>query len=198
MQVRPRQLALWAEFLKEVAGAGPSRVDAASAARMSSSGTSNSKASRDIELRLQSMMQSKKGRDRLKLMVRGGIPAELRPRVWHFLAGASTKRTSQLDEQYYERLLESVDQQEAREMELRQSMASTVSSVSGSPKRSELAATLEQIDKDINRTFPGHHVIAAPEGQKALRRLLRAYCGGRNPHTGYCQGVGDAPVASPL
>ena len=60
---------------------------------------------------------------------------------------------------------------------------------SASCQRSELLAIVEQIDKDINRTFPGHAVIAAPDGQAALRRLLRAYCAGRNPHTGYCQGM---------
>ena len=56
-------------------------------------------------------------------------------------------------------------------------------------RRSELLGIVEQIDKDINRTFPGHAVIAAPDGQAALRRMLRAYCAGRNPHTGYCQGM---------
>ena len=138
------------------------------------------------------MMQSKKERHKLKTMVRGGVPAELRPRVWHFFAGASTKRAAQLDGQYYERLLESVDKQEEREKEVRAttaSMCSTASGISSSGPRSELAATLDQIEKDLGRTFPGHSVIAAPEGQAQLRRLLRAYCAGRNPRTGYCQGM---------
>ena len=85
----------------------------------------------EVDLRLQSMMATKKGRDKLKTMVRGGVPPELRPRVWHFLAGASTKRSSQLDVHYYQRLLESVDAAEARDQTLRASSAASMSSSSG-------------------------------------------------------------------
>jgi hypothetical protein len=87
------------------------------------------------------------------------------------------------DPGYYDRLLQSVDQQEREQL------------ASGQGRRdSELLEQVEQIDKDLGRTFPSHTKIATPEGQASLRRLLRAYCVGRNPHTGYCQ-VCSAPHA---
>lgn len=43
----------------------------------------------------------------------------------------------------------------------------------------------EQIEKDLNRTFPGHPVMDV-RGRNALKRILTAYAV-RNPNVGYCQ-----------
>mmetsp|Transcript_13752 Transcript_13752/g.34335 ORF Transcript_13752/g.34335 Transcript_13752/m.34335 type:complete len:647 (-) Transcript_13752:342-2282(-) len=183
-----RQQRQWSDFLSECGGT----ESAGSNAGVSST---SAYTPNDVDMRLHKLMASKKGRKRLKQMVRGGVPPELRPRVWHFLAGASTKREAHRDADYYARLLETVEAGEAKDkaseaQERRTTMSSGVRGSSMSiGVRSELLAILEQIDKDINRTFPGHPIIAAPEGQAALRRMLRAYCAGRNPHTGYCQGM---------
>ena len=130
----------------------------------------------DFEAAIHSMQSSKS--KRLKAMVRGGIPHELRARVWPCLAGAASKRGAMDDASYYDRLLESIEQREHEEAAAGQDRNS-----------SELVEQLEQIDKDLGRTFPQHTMIATPEGQAKLRRLLRAYCVGRNPRTGYCQGM---------
>ena len=93
-----------------------------------------------------------------------------------------------MDDGYYARLLESVDQQERRERELLAMRRSTAAA--GAEIRSELISTLEQIEKDVGRTFPGHRTFThSADGQAQLRRVLRAYCAGRNLHTGYCQGM---------
>jgi hypothetical protein len=44
---------------------------------------------------------------------------------------------------------------------------------------------IEQIEKDLHRTFPGHPIMDGG-GRSALRRLLAAYAQ-RNPSVGYCQ-----------
>ena len=142
----------------------------------------------DFDACLQQMARTAKGKEQLKKMVREGVPAELRPQVWHCLAGASAKRSGQVDDGYYARLLESVDQQERRERELLAMRRSTAAA--GAEIRSELISTLEQIEKDVGRTFPGHRTFThSADGQAQLRRVLRAYCAGRNLHTGYCQGM---------
>ena len=139
----------------------------------------------DLEATVRGMRQSRK----LKAAVRGGIPDALRPRVWACLAGASAKRSA-MDAGYFERLVDRVNQREIEEQRLQRERMSAASAVSsaGEP-RSELLEQLEQIDKDLGRTFPSHAFIATHAGQASLRRLLRAYCVGRNPRTGYCQGM---------
>ena len=121
-------------------------------------------------------------------MVRGGIPFELRARVWPALCGADAKRKSLNDRDYYSRLLTTVSEREAADLATR---AASPTRKPGDPPREPCPCldTIEQIDKDLGRTFPQHRLIATPEGQASLRRLLRAYCAGRNPRTGYCQGM---------
>ena len=128
--------------------------------------------SADVPGALAAMRKSKK----LKAMVRKGIPDELRPKVWKYLAGASKKSEALDDVGYYSRLVESVEQREREEQR------------SGTDT-SEFVEQVEQIEKDLMRTFPSHQTISTAEGQASLRRLLRAYCIGRNPRTGYCQGM---------
>ena len=60
-----------------------------------------------------------------------------------------------------------------------------------SPDSAPSATTLEDIERDIPRTFPRHELFAVKEGagQTALRRLLRCYAE-YDPEVGYCQGMG--------
>ncbi|KAL4859571.1 TBC1 domain family member 1 [Chlorella vulgaris] len=47
---------------------------------------------------------------------------------------------------------------------------------------------LAEIDKDTNRTFPGHTWLTSPAGQKAMLNVLRAYALS-DPEIGYTQGM---------
>ena len=124
----------------------------------------------DLSATLQSLRKAKK----LKPMVRGGIPSELRARVWPALCGADAKRKSLNDRDYYSRLLTTVSEREAADLATR---AASPTRKPGDPPREPCPCldTIEQIDKDLGRTFPQHRLIATPEGQASLRRLLRAY-----------------------
>ena len=46
----------------------------------------------------------------------------------------------------------------------------------------------EQIEKDLQRTFPQEDFFRSPRGIEILRNILTAYCW-RNPNVGYCQGM---------
>lgn len=48
------------------------------------------------------------------------------------------------------------------------------------------ATTMEDIERDIPRTFPRHKLFAAGVGQQALRRVLQCYAV-HDPIVGYCQ-----------
>jgi len=48
---------------------------------------------------------------------------------------------------------------------------------------------LEQIEKDLSRTFPYHVAFNHPRGRKKLRRILIAFAGWSVDHIGYCQGL---------
>ncbi|CAG9464365.1 unnamed protein product [Pedinophyceae sp. YPF-701] len=98
---------------------------------------------------------------KLKRMIRGGIPHELRPTVWPRLAGVDAKR-EKLGANYYSKL---------------------VKKISKVPH-----AVKTQIDMDIHRTFPGHPLIKSPRGADAMRRILLAYAL-HNPQVGYTQGM---------
>ena len=45
------------------------------------------------------------------------------------------------------------------------------------------------INKDLDRTYPGHEIYRTVEGQLSLRNILRAYAF-FDPEIGYCQGMG--------
>lgn len=54
---------------------------------------------------------------------------------------------------------------------------------------------VEQIDKDLHRTFPNHPAMDEA-GRAALRRVLTAYAA-HNPVVGYCQGMNFLAGALP-
>ena len=53
---------------------------------------------------------------------------------------------------------------------------------------SSLSTAMQDIEKDLQRTFPGHSYVSSAQGVHALRRVLRAYAA-RNSAVGYCQSM---------
>ena len=99
----------------------------------------------------------------LKMLVHLGVPQKYRVLCWKkFLA--QQKR----DVGEYASLLSKLDEIEQLE-------------------NSDLVESLNQIDKDLHRTFPDHQ-ITDDQGKQRLRRILGAYAV-RNPIVGYCQGL---------
>eukprot|EP00468_Gymnochlora_sp_CCMP2014_P006431 CAMPEP_0167751108 /NCGR_PEP_ID=MMETSP0110_2-20121227/6374_1 /TAXON_ID=629695 /ORGANISM="Gymnochlora sp., Strain CCMP2014" /LENGTH=763 /DNA_ID=CAMNT_0007636525 /DNA_START=204 /DNA_END=2493 /DNA_ORIENTATION=+ len=97
----------------------------------------------------------------LKSLVRRGIPPELRGHLWPLLSGSdSAKRAAKKG--YYAELVETS---------------------SKNPP-----AILEQIEKDLSRTFPDHQKFEAGDFQSLLREVLTAYAI-HNPKVGYCQSM---------
>ena len=100
----------------------------------------------------------------LKLLVREGIPGTFRGRIWSCLAGTDELRQLYPPRHYEHVLLRAENDPE---------MQTQVNS---------------DIDKDLQRTFPGHRMFTTPDGLAALRRVLVAYsvhC----PAVGYCQSL---------
>lgn len=88
-----------------------------------------------------------------------GIPSELRGEAWYCLCGAKSLQS------LYPDLYENCRQQSAT------------------------LAVVDQIGRDIDRTFPDHILLSTEEGQEALRRILLAYAV-YQPLVGYTQGMG--------
>jgi hypothetical protein len=95
-----------------------------------------------------------------------GVPASLRPLLWQTFSGA--KAMMELAPNDYSRLTASLTK------EMRSSAV--------------MAATADQVDKDLQRTFPTHDFFESKEGMETLRRVLLAYSL-RNPAVGYCQSM---------
>lgn len=99
-------------------------------------------------------------KNHMVLLIREGVPRELRPIVWLVTSGARQRRAE--DPERYTRV-----QKEYAGM---------------------VSQSTEQIDKDVGRTFPDHPAFANAEGRERLRRVLVAYAWA-NQHIGYCQGM---------
>ena len=97
--------------------------------------------------------------DTLRTLIRGGIPASLRPKIWYDILAISNLRSS-YDRQYYHSLC-------ATKVE---------------------AEVYKIIDKDIDRTFVTHSAFQNPNILSALRRILIAYAA-RKVEIGYCQSL---------
>jgi hypothetical protein len=95
-----------------------------------------------------------------------GVPASLRPLLWQTFSGA--KAMMEHSPSDYSRLTASLTK------EMRSSAV--------------MAATADQVDKDLQRTFPTHDFFESKEGMETLRRVLLAYSL-RNPAVGYCQSM---------
>jgi Rab-GTPase-TBC domain/FYVE zinc finger/LIM domain len=107
------------------------------------------------------------GSKTVKKLVRGGIPPELRGKVWPLLCGAVDMRAMSPDGMY----------------------ASLVAQEKQLPSDAD-RSHIVQIDKDLRRTFPQNINFDGPEaeGIHILRRILVAYSF-HNPSVGYCQSI---------
>ena len=93
------------------------------------------------------------------LITTGGIPVAFRPAVWWEISGAHAKMALH-PPNYYKSLCEQKPLQEAQ----------------------------YAIEKDIDRTFPGHPLFESKVGLTSFRRLLSAFSI-HNPDIGYCQSI---------
>ena len=113
--------------------------------------------------------------NRLRALVRRGIPVAFRGGVWYELSGASDKERGS-EPGYLARIL------------------AQVRGCAGQPQDAAAAETgldpkvMKDIEKDVARTFPGHETLDSVEGQAELRTLLQAYAL-HNPKIGYCQSM---------
>jgi hypothetical protein len=98
----------------------------------------------------------------LKALVRRGIPVALRPLIWPFISRTDIYRRGYPDD-YYAALLQRAE----AELDDR---------------------VKEDIEKDLNRTFPGHDYFNTPEAMLCLRRVLTAFAM-KNVQVGYCQSL---------
>ena len=96
----------------------------------------------------------------LKRRVRKGIPDALRNRIWLLIANGLNIRNSYPKHLYFR--LSNID---------------------------EDPPCMLTINKDLDRTYPGHEIYRTVEGQLSLRNILRAYAF-FDPEIGYCQGMG--------
>lgn len=97
----------------------------------------------------------------LRLLVRKGIPPEMRGSIWQILCDTQSKR-SQHDANYYSNLLSRANENGV--------------------------GAANDIEKDLHRTFPTHSVYGTHKGVSILRSVLLAYSI-RNPTVGYCQSM---------
>ncbi|GAB5369911.1 hypothetical protein AAMO2058_001447300 [Amorphochlora amoebiformis] len=97
----------------------------------------------------------------VKNLVRRGIPPELRGHLWPLLSGSNLRQRSARKD-YFKDLIAKAEK--------------------GDP------LVLEQITKDLNRTFPDHPAFAGGEYHPKLKRVLMAYSQ-HNHLVGYCQSM---------
>jgi len=135
-----------------------------------------------------SSTESSEAAEHLRMFARKGVPHELRPIVWRRLVDIHNIR---VEGQFLEHCLEA----EIQTQQLRQLIQDC-----DSPKLEARMQAIEDIDKDVERTFPEHEDYKRLQsgevgpGVTRLRRVLTAYAM-RNPKVGYCQGMNFAAGA---
>ncbi|KAK1596679.1 TBC domain-containing protein [Colletotrichum navitas] len=98
-------------------------------------------------------------RTELRNLVLGGIPVNLRAKVWSECSGANTLRVPG----YYQDIIARSD-------------------------KDDDPTAVSQIEMDINRTLTDNIFFRKGPGVSKLKEVLRAYAR-RNPEVGYCQGM---------
>ncbi|EOA28762.1 hypothetical protein CARUB_v10024994mg [Capsella rubella] len=102
--------------------------------------------------------------EELEVLVRLGVPKDLRGEVWQAFVGVKARRV----ERYYQDLLAQITDSDESSSDVQRKWK-------------------KQIEKDIPRTFPGHPALNE-NGRDSLRRILLAYAC-HNPSVGYCQAM---------
>ena len=105
--------------------------------------------------------------EKLKELIKAGMPStEQRALLWGIVSGSFQKKMNANanceTNNYYSHLL---------------SIRHTVDSY-----------ILSEIEKDVTRTFPGHHLFETQEGQDKIQRILEAFAK-RSEAVGYCQSM---------
>jgi hypothetical protein len=93
-------------------------------------------------------------------MVRIGLPNRLRGEIWELCSGGIYYRCMNLG--LYEKILEE--------------------------HKDDISVSIEEIEKDLNRSLPEYAAYQTQDGIEALRRVLVAYAW-KNPELGYCQAM---------
>jgi len=97
----------------------------------------------------------------LSMMLRAGIPNELRGEMWQVLSGAAYLRYVAPANYYTDTLHKCLSSEDV---------------------------PFDDISRDLNRTFPNHPFYQTDEGLQALKNVLVAYAL-HNPRVGYCQAM---------
>lgn len=97
---------------------------------------------------------------RFAKLIRVGLPNRLRGEIWEVCSGAIFERF--MNQGLYDRILEE--------------------------NKDRNSLSLEEIEKDLNRSLPEYKAYQQPEGINSLRRVLSAYSW-KDPELGYCQAM---------
>ena len=98
---------------------------------------------------------------KFKKLVRLGVPNEKRGQIWKLCLSVEAKK--EMNKGKYESLLKEVKEYKEKPL------------------------SLQQIELDIERTYPGHPFFESEEGREKLRNVLSAFAL-HNKEIGYCQG----------
>ncbi|KAG2237622.1 hypothetical protein INT48_004525 [Thamnidium elegans] len=97
---------------------------------------------------------------RFAKLIRVGLPNRLRGEIWEICSGAIFERF--MNQGLYDRILEE--------------------------NKNRNSLSLEEIEKDLNRSLPEYKAYQQEEGIDSLRRVLSAYSW-KDPELGYCQAM---------
>ncbi|KAI8099636.1 rab-GTPase-TBC domain-containing protein [Halteromyces radiatus] len=97
---------------------------------------------------------------RFSKLIRVGLPNRLRGEIWETCSGSIYLRF--MNQGLYDKLLED--------------------------NKNKSSLSLEEIEKDLNRSLPEYSAYQTPQGINSLRRVLSAYSW-KNPELGYCQAM---------
>lgn len=149
---------------------------------------------------------------KLKSLIRGGIPPELRGSIWWVMSGAEGKKLSFVsdyggndvfradDDSYFQYLISQASLQEGQQVcnDINKDLSRTFPTILSSLDKGRIDSVAQSRSLDTNSTLStSHDTISCSESQwrysrqsfiSALRRILLAYAR-HNPRVGYCQSM---------
>ena len=135
-------------------------------------------------------------------LVRGGVPASLRSKLWPLLAGATMLETkvTAMQPDYYQGLVRRFKAQapslaahaavgaQQQQQQQQQQQHEGEGEKANKPTR-RLDGVGQQIDTDLHRTFAqDNNSVNTPQGRQMIRRVLGAHAA-HNRSVGYCQSM---------